>query len=68
MFQRADSQPRYSLLAIVLTALVGISRVYMGVHYPTDVLAGWCVGAAWSISCVALANWLTRGRSPTLAP
>jgi undecaprenyl-diphosphatase len=53
----------FMALAVVLTVLVGSSRVYLGVHYPTDVLAGWCIGAAWAIFCWVLMAWLqTQGR------
>lgn len=42
--------------AIFLTFIVGTSRLYMGVHYPSDVLAGWCLGAAWALLCSAIAS------------
>ncbi len=38
-------------VALILTFLIGISRVYLGVHYPTDVLAGWSIGFAWAFLC-----------------
>ena len=45
-------------VAIAITALVGISRVYIGLHWPTDVLAGWSAGAAWAILCWLIAERL----------
>ncbi|TIT25965.1 MAG: phosphatase PAP2 family protein, partial [Mesorhizobium sp.] len=52
-------------LAVLTTLLVGISRVYLGVHWPSDVLAGWCAGFAWAMLCWLAARTLQRWRGHT---
>ncbi|MDO8543924.1 MAG: phosphatase PAP2 family protein [Opitutaceae bacterium] len=54
--------------ALLVTALIGCSRVYLGVHYPTDVLAGWCAGTVWALLCWAIAEWLRRRGELAPAP
>ena len=46
--------------ALALTLLVGLNRVYLGGHYPTDVLAGWLAGLAWALLCWVVAQHLQR--------
>ena len=63
LLARAQTRPvlhvYFLVLAIIITLLVGISRVYLGVHWPTDVVAGWTAGTTWALFCWLIARWLT---------
>lgn len=50
------------LSAMILTASIGVSRLYLGVHWPTDVLAGWIFGAGWAFLAASIAWWLQARR------
>lgn len=47
-------------VAVALTLLIGISRVSLGLHYASDVLAGWAIGAAWALLCCAVVLWIEQ--------
>jgi undecaprenyl-diphosphatase len=67
LLARSDERKRlkayFLLLAVLLTFAIGVTRVYLGVHWPTDVLAGWTAGAVWALLCWLAARALQRRRT-----
>ncbi|HEY0791986.1 MAG TPA: phosphatase PAP2 family protein [Chthoniobacterales bacterium] len=60
MAANAAAKIYFRTVAITLAMSVGVSRLLLGVHYPTDVLAGWAAGSLWSGLCSQLARSLQR--------
>ncbi len=62
----ARAEPRWRIrvyimvLAIFIALGVGLTRIHLGVHWASDVLAGWSAGAAWAAACWVLDRWLRR--------
>ena len=66
LLARTRTEPRVKIyllsVAVIATVLVGISRVYLGVHWPSDVMAGWSIGAGWALVWWMVMLWMqSRG-------
>ena len=51
-------------VAVALSVVIGLSRLYLGVHWPSDVLAGWAIGASWALAVGLITRWSRRHGLP----
>jgi undecaprenyl-diphosphatase len=61
--------PGWQLMAAVMILLTGLSRVMLGVHWPTDVIGGWMLGASFALSAAAVIAYrqhLRKGKLPSV--
>jgi len=64
---KSSAQRMVFTLAALLTFLIGVSRVYIGVHFPSDVAGGWAAGLAWLAICIT-GYEVVSGRSASHRP
>jgi undecaprenyl-diphosphatase len=60
LLQRRRNKVYAISIALVIALLVGLTRIYLGVHWASDVLAGWSLGASWAMTCWLLEWWVEK--------
>ena len=54
LYRRRSALPWIAMAGVIYVIAIGFSRLYLGVHYPSDVLAGWAASIAWVVGIAAL--------------